>query len=149
MVVHSCSCQSAISVPDKPLTNIELVRYARLLKIPDSRGVFMRDTLPQYPLNVECGIVNLNTSNQPGSHWVYYYRNKNKRIYFDSYGQITPVEIQRYLKTGSYSEKYRHRTRCEYISVWSSLPVRVEITSEQRRVSINSKSHATLWRSTR
>ena len=28
-----------ISVPDKPLTNIELVRYARLLKIPDFRGV--------------------------------------------------------------------------------------------------------------
>ena len=58
-----------ISVPDKPLTNIELVRYARLLKIPDFSGVFMRDTLPQYPLNVECG--------------------KNERIYFDSYEQIT------------------------------------------------------------
>ena len=89
-----------ISVPDKPLTNIELVSYARLLKIPDFRGVFMRDTLPQYPLNVECGIVNFNTSNQPGSHWVCYYRKKNERIYFDSYGQITPVEVQRYLKTG-------------------------------------------------
>ena len=77
-----------ISVPDKPLTNIELVRYARLLKIPDFRGVFMRDTSPQYPLNVECDIVNFNTSNQPGGHWVCYYRNKNERI-------------QRYLKTGS------------------------------------------------
>ena len=35
------------------------------------------------------------------SHWVCYYRNKTDIIYFDSYGQITPVEIQRYLKTGS------------------------------------------------
>ena len=61
----------------------------------------MQDTLPQYPLNIECGIVNFNISNQPGSHWVCYYRNKNKRIYFDLYGQITPVEIQQYLKTGS------------------------------------------------
>ena len=61
----------------------------------------MRDTLPLYPLNVECGIVNLNTSNQAGSRWVCYYRNKTSRIYFDSYGKITPVEIQRYLKTGS------------------------------------------------
>ena len=87
-----------ISIPDKPLTNIELVRYARLLNIPDFRGVFMRDALPQYPLKVECGIVNFYTSDQPGSHWVCYYRNKNERIYFDSYGQITPVEIQRYLK---------------------------------------------------
>ena len=63
----------------------------------------MRDTLPQYPLSfdVECGIVNFNSSSQPGSHWVCYYRNKNERIYFDSYGEITSVEIQRYLKTGS------------------------------------------------
>ena len=67
----------------------------------------MRDTLPQYSLNVECGIVNFNTSNQPGSHWVCYYRNKNERIYFDSYGQVTPVEIQRYLKTGSEFDRGR------------------------------------------
>ena len=60
----------------------------------------MRDTLPLYPFNVESGIVNLNTSNQTGSHWVCYYRYKADRIYFDSYGQIT-VEIQRYLKSGS------------------------------------------------
>ena len=61
----------------------------------------MRDTLPLHPFNVESGIVNLNTSNQAGSHSVCYYRNKTDRIYFDSYGQITPVEIQRYLKTDS------------------------------------------------
>ena len=50
----------------------------------------MRDTLPRQPYRVECGIVNLNTSSQPGSHWVCYYRNKSNRIYFDSYGQIIP-----------------------------------------------------------
>ena len=54
-----------------------------------------------YPFNVECGIVNLNTSNQAGSHSVCYYRNKTDRIYFDSYGQITPVDIERYLTKGS------------------------------------------------
>ena len=60
----------------------------------------MRDTLPAYPFNVESGIVNLNTFNQAGSHWVCYYRNKTDTIYFHSYGQITPVEIHRYQKTG-------------------------------------------------
>ena len=45
--------------------------------------------------------MNFNTSNQPGSHWVCYYYNKTDIIYFESYGQITPVEIQRYLETGS------------------------------------------------
>ena len=84
-------------IPDKPSTNIELSTHARELEIPHFRGVLMGDTIPLYPLNVECGIVNLNTSNQGGSHWACYYRNKTDRIYFDSYGQITPVEIQRYL----------------------------------------------------
>ena len=47
------------NIPGKPLTNIELVRYGlELLKIPDFRGVFMRDTLPLHPFSVECGIVN-------------------------------------------------------------------------------------------
>ena len=90
-----------VSIPDKPMTNIELTTYARELEIPHFRGVFVRDTLPLYPFNIESGIVSFNTSNQAGSCWVCYYRNKTDRIYFDSYGQITHVEIQRYLKTGS------------------------------------------------
>ena len=51
------------------------------------------------PRKIECAIVNLNTSHQSGSHWVCYYKNGATRIYFDSFGQITPLEIQRYLKT--------------------------------------------------
>ena len=90
-----------VRIPERPLTNIELTTYSRELEIPHFRGVYMRDTLPLYPFNIESGIVNFNTSNQAGSHWVCYYRNKTDRIYFDSYGQIIPVEIQRYLKTGS------------------------------------------------
>ena len=53
-----------VSIPDRQLTNIELSTYAQELEIPHFRGVFMRDTLPQYPFNIECGIVNLNTSHQ-------------------------------------------------------------------------------------
>ena len=92
---------SGIDIPDKPLSNFELERYAKQLEIPNFRGVFMRDTLPEYPRNTECGIVNFNTHNQPGSHWVCYYKDGRKRIYFDSFGQITPSEVQRYLKTGT------------------------------------------------
>ena len=82
------------------MPNIELSACAREQGIPHFRGVFMRGTLTQYPFNIECGIVNLNTSDQSGGHWVCYYRNGSDRFYFDSYAQITPVEIQRYLKTG-------------------------------------------------
>ena len=86
-----------VSIPDKPLTNIELSTYAQELQISHFRSV--RDTLPLHPFSAESGIVNFNTSNQSGSHWVCYYRNKTDIIYFDSYGQMTPMEIQPYLKT--------------------------------------------------
>ena len=59
----------------------------------------MRNELPKAPKQIECGIVNFNTTNERGSHWVCYYKNDTKRIYFDSFGQITPIEIQNYLKT--------------------------------------------------
>ena len=60
----------------------------------------MRDTLPKRPHKIECGIVNLNTSSETGSHWGCYYKKGLNRIYFDSFGQITPLEIQNYLKKG-------------------------------------------------
>ena len=55
-------------IPDKILTNYDLYEYATRLKIPHFRGVFMRDTLPKRPHEVECVIVNLNTSAEKGSH---------------------------------------------------------------------------------
>ena len=67
----------------------------------------MRDTLTLHPFNIKSAIVNLNTSNQPGSHWVRYYRNKTDGIYFDSYVQIIPAEIQRYLQTVVNSTRVR------------------------------------------
>ena len=79
---------------DKALTNIDILRYVEELKIPNFRGVFMRDELPKKIKSIECGIMNFNTHKQLGSHWVSYMRTKQcNRIYFDSFGQITPLEI--------------------------------------------------------
>ena len=84
---------------NRGLTNFQLLDYAEKLQIPNFRGVFMRDTLPNNPKQVECGIVNLDRSNENGSHWVCYMKIKTNRIYFDSFGQDVPIEIARYLKT--------------------------------------------------
>ena len=65
----------------------------------------MRDELPRTPEKQECGIVNFNTSTEPGSHWVAYYKDGKERIYFDSFGQVIPTEIQKYLKTKEEFEK--------------------------------------------
>ena len=81
------------------LTNFDILHLVNELGIPNFRGVFMRDTLPPTARERECGVVNLNTSKEPGSHWVCYYKNGRERIYFDSFGQVTPIEIQKYLKT--------------------------------------------------
>ena len=92
-----------LNIPEtKGLTNMELESYAKKLGINNFRGVFMRDTLPDRPHRQECGIVNFNTSKEPGSHWVCYAKNdkeNTQRIYFDSFGQITLEEVQKYLET--------------------------------------------------
>ena len=87
-----------VEIPDHPLTNFDLLNYVKELHIPHFRGVFMRNNLPKSPHENECGIVNFNTLSEPGSHWVAYYKKGQNRIYFDSYGQVTLDEIQKYLK---------------------------------------------------
>ena len=84
---------------DKGLTNFDLVRYIKILKIPNFRGVFMCDELSSRVKTLECGIMNFNNHTQLGSHWVCYVKDHKTRIYFDSFGQITPLEMQKYLKT--------------------------------------------------
>ena len=81
------------------LSNFDILKIAKYLKIPCFRGVFTRDQLPEKIENKESGIVNFNTSKEPGSHWVAYFRDGNQKIYFDYFGQVIPTEIQKYLKT--------------------------------------------------
>ena len=88
-----------LNLPNKVLTNFDLLDYAKQLNIPYFKGVFMRDTLPRKPNKIECAIVNLNTSVQKGSHWTCYFKKGQLLIYFDSFGQVTPTEIQDYLKS--------------------------------------------------
>ena len=89
-----------IDIPsNKGLTNADIEGYVKKLKIPNFRGVFMRDTLPTKPKKVECSIINLNRSNEIGSHWVCLAKIGKTRLYFDSFGQDIPLEIIRYLKT--------------------------------------------------
>ena len=90
---------------DRALTNFDLISYIEKLEVPYFRGVFMRDMLPNKKYSVECAIMNFNKSNEIGSHWVCFVRNRNVRIYFDSFGQITPLELQKYLKSQSEFKK--------------------------------------------
>ena len=88
-----------LHIPDKSLSNFELIKYAKELNISDFRGVYMRDELPKKTWKKECGIVNFNKSTEPGTHWVAYYKDGKNRFYFDSYGQVILQEVTDYLKT--------------------------------------------------
>lgn len=58
----------------------------------------MRDQLPRKPWKTECGIINLDISSGPGTHWVAYKKNGNIIEYFDSFGNLQPPrEVINYL----------------------------------------------------
>ena len=86
-----------VVLPNKPLSNIELVDAAQKLKIPYFRGVYLRDTLPMKTKRKECGILNLDSSDGTGTHRVAWYKNDKARYYFDSYGLQPPNELVDYL----------------------------------------------------
>ena len=79
-------------------SNFELMEKAKKLRLNNFRGVFMRDQLNFTPLRNECGILNLNTNSEPGSHWVCWFKHGNEKYYFDSFGVTAPREIVEYLK---------------------------------------------------
>ena len=68
--------------------------------IPHFRGVFMMDELAsKKPKRPECGIVNLDRSDGPGTHWTAYRILENgNALYYDSFGDLPPpAEITRYI----------------------------------------------------
>ncbi|RZF34066.1 hypothetical protein LSTR_LSTR014876 [Laodelphax striatellus] len=81
---------TVIALPDRALTDADLYKYACRLKLKHFRGVFMRDALPAPgPLKRECGIINLDTSNGAGTHWVCYVKKDGAAIYFDGFGNLS------------------------------------------------------------
>lgn len=86
-----------MKLPNRALFDVDLIKYAKKLKIPHFRGVFMRNSLPQMPRRYESAIINLDVQEGPGTHWVAYKKHNNKVIYFDSFGALKPpVELLRY-----------------------------------------------------
>jgi hypothetical protein len=43
----------------QPLSNFDILKLVKYLKIKNFRGVFMKEALPQKINKIECGIINL------------------------------------------------------------------------------------------
>lgn len=88
-----------IIIPNKELSNQELITYALCMKIPFFRGVFMKDALPNKIWKNETGIVNLDDSKGIGTHWVCYKKFNKTIYYYDSYGNLPPPkELEHYFQ---------------------------------------------------
>ena len=85
---------------NKPLSNFDLEKWIDDLKIKHFRSIYSRDRLPDRVRIKECGIINLDSIEGEGTHWVCY-RNldENMTEYFDPFGLIMPHEIRHYLLT--------------------------------------------------
>ena len=87
-----------IVLPNKPLSNLEIIDATKKLLLYGFRGVFLRDTLPINITLIECGILNLDSFSGDGTHWVMWFKKGKEKLYFDSYGVQPPSELIAYLE---------------------------------------------------
>lgn len=60
----------------------------------------MRDGLPAKIYKSESGIVNLDNTSNPGTHWVCYRKKGDKVQYYDSFGNLRPpIELIKYFRS--------------------------------------------------
>ena len=86
-----------VVLPNKPLSNLEIIDAAKTLSLYGFRGVFFRDTLSKKAKLNESGILNLDSSSGEGTHWVMWFKRSKDKFYFDSYGVQSPSELITYL----------------------------------------------------
>jgi hypothetical protein len=86
-------------MPSHALSDGELRYFAAAAKIKNFRGVYMRDALPRKPKKLETAIINLDSVEGDGTHWVCYSKNDNLVQYYDSFGNLSPpIEFVNYVK---------------------------------------------------
>ena len=88
----------SVVLPNKPLSNLEIIYAAKNLSLYEFRWVFLRDTLPTKKKLNECGILNLDSSSVYGTHWVMWFKKGKDKFYFDSYRAQPPSELIAYLE---------------------------------------------------
>ena len=89
----------SVVLPNKSLSNLEIIDAVEKLSLDGFRGVFLRDTLPKKAKLNECAILNLDSSSGDGTHWVVWFKKDKDKFYFDSYGVQPPSELITYLKS--------------------------------------------------
>ena len=66
----------SVVLPNKPLSNLEIIDTAKKISLYGFTGVFLRDTLPTKTKLNECGILNLDSYSGDGTHWVMWFKKR-------------------------------------------------------------------------
>ena len=103
-----------VRLPRRAHTDLDLIKYAKILKIPYFRQVFMRNALPTSgPRDCESAIVNLDDKGGPETHCVAYCKRGDNVVYFDSFGDLQPpIDLMLYLRVNEV--KYNHERYQDY-----------------------------------
>lgn len=83
----------------------------------------MRDNLPKCgPKYIECAVVNLDSINGGGTHWVAYKKYDESVSYFDSFGDLPPpIELTKYFYRGptpANTITYNYNRQQNFNTVW-------------------------------
>lgn len=83
---------------NKPLTNFDIMKYIKILDIPNFRGIFMRDNLPKNSRKIESVILNHDSIRGIGTHWTAFVKVNSIVYYFDPVGKLPPpLEVIEYI----------------------------------------------------
>lgn len=91
-------------------TGLQLQKYGKIFFGRKFTGVFARDQMP-VNINFQYMIVNLDNSDQPGSHWVACVRDTNGVLVYDSFGRNIPLFVNQ-INTESDPEQLLQEENC-------------------------------------
>jgi hypothetical protein len=79
----------------------------------------MDDNLPKRVHKMETGIVNVDNTDGPGTHWTAYKKNGSNVLYFNSFGNLRPTEhvVKYFNSNGPCTIQYNHDAYQTYNSV--------------------------------
>ena len=80
---------------DVPLSNFDLMRCIKYLRVPNFKGIFSRDSKNHLHRRGSC-IINLDIRRGPGTHWVATFVADDFNYYFDSFSLPPPQEFVDY-----------------------------------------------------
>ncbi len=129
------SINNMVVLPNKPLSNIELIDAVKSLRIPNFRGVFSSMSWVRCECTVgrrECGILNLDDNNNlndqygtttgGGTHWVAWWKNGKDKFYFHSYGLQPPTWADRIFRTTTLIQQHNRFKRVElYADIYACM----------------------------